>query len=71
MKAKDDIFYNKKEVLEAHKKCCPYWHIKEKRDHEYGKSSKPVICGAGEQECNGKCWYMKTFKKTLKSLRNE
>lgn len=24
MKAKD-IFYSKKEALEAHKKCCPYW----------------------------------------------
>ena len=70
MKVKD-ILYSKKEALEAHKKCCPYWHIQEKRQHEYGLSSKPVICGAGEKECNGKCWYMKTFRKTLKALRNE
>lgn len=70
MKAKD-ILYSKKEALEAHKKCCPYWHIREKRQHEYGLLPKPVICGAGEEECNGKCWYMKTFRKTLKALRNE
>ena len=44
MKAKD-ILYSKKEALEAHKKCCPYWHIQEKRQHEYGLSSNQLSVG--------------------------
>lgn len=68
MKAKD-ILYSKKEALEAHKKCCPYWHIQEKRQHEYGLSSKPVICGAGEEECNGKMLVYENFQKNIKSFK--
>lgn len=68
MKVKD-ILYSKKEALEAHKKCCPYWHIQEKRQHEYGLSPKPVIRGAGEEECNGKMLVYENFQKNIKSFK--
>ena len=60
--------YSKSKVVEAHRKCCPYWHISLK----WGKdtlSGQPVKCGANYTECNNKCHYMKTFIAELKNAK--
>lgn len=57
--------YSKKEVMEVHKKCCPY-HNPNMGERKY---NQPIRCGLNYEECNGNCWYIDTFKKELKKLK--
>lgn len=51
----------KKDILNAHKACCPSWRGP-KEGNAYLDDGR---CGSGYTECDGKCWYMRTFKKLL------
>lgn len=53
----------KNDILNAHKVCCPSW-VNPKNEEERGLLDDGR-CGSGYKKCDGKCWYMKTFKKLL------
>lgn len=65
MKVKDRI----QQILNAHKMMCPYWVI------DMGKVTPnltymcdhTIQCGANHKECNGECWYMKTFRNVIEN----
>lgn len=56
----------KNKILDAHKLCCPYNTDQFKQKQIY--LGKPILCGAGEQECSNKCYYMKTFIRALRRI---
>lgn len=57
--------YSKQDVMELHKKCCPYHNPKMGTNY----LGQPIRCGANHEICNGECWYMDTFEKELKKLK--
>lgn len=64
---KTDKVYTLDQVLEAHKKCCPYYSIQMEKGELY--MGEPIKCGSGNIKCNDKCHYIREFKKQLKNLK--
>lgn len=60
-KKKEKPELTERDILNAHKACCPSW-VGPREKKSYLDDGR---CGSGSYECNGDCWYMKTFRKLL------
>lgn len=57
--------YKRRDVIEAHKACCPYRRERIEIKPNVFILRENTLC-PGKNECDGDCFYVKNFKANLK-----